>query len=104
MKLSAVYKSTKKADTYLYVKEKDKFEDVPKALLEHFGKPKFVMLIPISKRSHIANLPVNEFVHKVSEKGFYLQLPPKEEDLLSEHRKAMGLDAVEKYEPHQKLP
>jgi len=90
MKLCAVYKASKRADTYLYVQNKDDFSKVPDALLKAVGKPVFVMLIPIQKRAHIANLPTKEFVEKLESEGFYLQLPPKAENLLEAHRKELG--------------
>ncbi|MGQ8364034.1 YcgL domain-containing protein [Glaciecola sp. 1036] len=89
--LVAVYKSTKRKDTFLYVSQRDHFDDVPKPLLEMFGTPKFVILVDISNKNSVANLPTEEFVKEFKEKGFYLQMPPVEQDLLAEHRKALGL-------------
>lgn len=90
MKLCAVYKASKKADTYLYVGQKGDFTKVPAALMKAIGTPRFVMLIPISKRENIANLPTAAFVEKVDSDGFYLQLPPKIESLLEVHRLEQG--------------
>ncbi|MGB3727073.1 MAG: YcgL domain-containing protein [Glaciecola sp.] len=92
MKLSAVYKSPKKADTYLYLEKRDDFSKVPEALLTHFGTPKFVTLVPIGKHDKIANIETHTFIEKVRNDGFYLQLPPKEKSLLEIHRQDLGLD------------
>ena len=35
--LCVIYKSPKKAQTYLFIKQRDKFEDVPEALMAMFG-------------------------------------------------------------------
>ncbi len=91
MKLCAVYKSSKRADTYLYVPKKNDFEKVPKVLLEHFGKPLFLMSVPIHKRKSIANISTQDFISKLDKEGFYLQLPPKAENLLEEHLKEQEL-------------
>ncbi len=82
----AVYKSLKKADTYLYVAKKDDFSSVPKELMTTFGPPKFVLVANIKKRETFAGLSVGEFEKKFNERGFYLQLPPKVESLLEQHR------------------
>lgn len=91
MKLCAVYKSSRKADTYLYVPEKDDFSQVPSALLKAIGTPIFVMLIPVQKREQIAHIDKQTFIDKINHDGFYLQLPPKPESMLESHRQQMGL-------------
>jgi hypothetical protein len=91
MKLSAVYKSTKRADTYLYVEQRNDFSKVPDVLMKQFGEPIFVMLIPLQKRlaklnnSQIAGITSKRFIEKLESEGFYLQLPPKPENLLKGH-------------------
>ena len=84
----AVYKSSKKADTYLYIAKKDDFGSVPAALLESFGKPQFVLVANAKKRSSLAGIEISEFIEKFNQQGFYLQLPPKAENLLDKHRHA----------------
>lgn len=91
--LCAVYKSRKKADTYLYVNKRDDFSDVPKALLDTFGAPQFVMLVPLHKPRNIGNIGIEGLNAILKEKGFYLQLPPKEENMLTQHRLSQGLSA-----------
>lgn len=81
----AVYKSSKKADTYLYIEKRDDFSPVPKSLLETFGKAKFVMLVPLTKRD-LAIADKEKVMAEIRQKGFYLQLPPPEVDLLQEFK------------------
>lgn len=83
--LCAVYRSSKKADTYLYVPGKDQFDEVPDALLKSFGKPQFVMLLPLHKREKLAQIDSQQLKQALQEKGFYLQLPPPAESLLKQH-------------------
>ncbi|MFT7259966.1 MAG: hypothetical protein ACI9MS_001828 [Glaciecola sp.] len=90
--LCAVYKSRKKADTYLYINKRDDFSEVPKMLLETFGVPKFVMLVPLHKPRKIANISIEKLTENLKGKGYYLQIPPTEESLLSQHRRSQGLD------------
>ncbi|GAB5379763.1 MAG: YcgL domain-containing protein [Aliiglaciecola sp.] len=81
-----VYKSPKKLDTYLYVKGKGDFSPVPKALLDTFGVPKFVMTLPLTKREKLGVVDKQKLIDELELKGFYLQLPPPPEDLLKQHR------------------
>lgn len=82
----AVYKSLRKADTYLYIAKKDDFSGVPEALLTTFGAPKFVLVANTQNRSTFAGLDGADFEKKFNERGFYLQMPPKVESLLEQHR------------------
>ena len=93
--LCAVYKTAKKEGMYLYLPEKDNFEAVPESLLEQFGKPVLVMVLPLNKRDALGRVDKETLITALREKGFYLQLPPKQEDWLAEHRLAMGLSPRE---------
>lgn len=88
MKLSAVYRSPKKIDTYLYVAKRDDFSRVPSALMTQFGTPQFVMMVIASKRETIAGIKRDNFIQKIEKEGFYLQLPPKVKSLLAAHKLA----------------
>jgi uncharacterized protein YcgL (UPF0745 family) len=94
MKLSAVYRSSNRADTYLYVAKRDGFDSVPKVLLQHFGTPQFVTIVSLGKHTTIAGIDTQSFIKKLIAKGFYLQLPPKEKNWLNEHRESLGLSAT----------
>ncbi|MCE9684675.1 YcgL domain-containing protein [Shewanella sp. AS16] len=84
--LCAVYKSSRRADTYLFVGKRDHFEDVPQALLEMFGPPKLVMLLPLSKRDHLGIADIDRVRAELADKGYYLQLPPPQVNLLEEYK------------------
>jgi uncharacterized protein YcgL (UPF0745 family) len=71
-----VYKSLKKSDTYLFVKNKDSFEDVPQALRQLLGKLEYVMEIDLDKRDKLAYADPQEVSAHLQQSGFYLQLPP----------------------------
>lgn len=89
--LSAVYKSKKKADTYLFVEKRDDFSKVPEPLMATFGQPTFVMLINLDKREKLGVADLDKVRQELSEKGFYLQLPPKQKNLLDEFKKQNGV-------------
>ena len=91
--LCAVYKTRKKQGMYLYVEKKDDFSKVPEALMTQFGSPELVMVLPLDKRNTIAGVDKQTLKEKLLDPGFYLQMPPKEEDLLATHRTELGLSA-----------
>lgn len=83
--LCAVYKSTKKADTYLYVPGRDDFSRVPAPLMEMFGTPRFIMIMPIKKDRTLGQVDIQTLRDELTKNGFYLQLPPPQENLLKQH-------------------
>ncbi|PAJ76331.1 hypothetical protein CJF42_00060 [Pseudoalteromonas sp. NBT06-2] len=92
--LSAIYKSKRKADTYLFVEKRDDFSKVPEVLLDTFGKPVFVMLINISKRDSLAGADINKVKENLTEQGYYLQIPPPIENLLETFRNENGANSL----------
>ncbi|APE06414.1 MAG: hypothetical protein CL600_09395 [Alteromonas sp.] len=92
--LCAVYKTRKKQGMYLYVVKKGNFDDVPAPLLERFGHPELVTLLSLDKRDKVAGIDKKKLEEELTSNGFYLQMPPKEDDLLSSHREALGLSST----------
>ncbi|MBL4899206.1 MAG: YcgL domain-containing protein [Colwellia sp.] len=84
--LCAIYKSAKKAQTYLFVKTRDDFSSVPEALMTMFGTPILVTLINLATKEKLAFANLDKVKTSLNEQGYYLQLPPPPEDLLKEHK------------------
>lgn len=93
--LCVIYKSPKKAQTYLFIKQRDKFEDVPEALMAMFGTPTLVTIINLDNKDKLAMSDINKVRENLNDKGFYLQLPPPQEDLLKEHKAQMKKNSQE---------
>jgi len=89
--LCAVYKSSRKADTYLFVKKRDCFEDVPVALMDMFGVSQLVMVFPIAKRESLGMADIHKVRAAMEDKGYYLQIPPPQVNLLAEHKRSLGI-------------
>lgn len=87
--LCAVYKSPKKEQTYLFIKQRDNFSDVPDALMSMFGKPVMVTLINLATKDKLAYADIEKVKENLTDQGFYLQLPPPPENLLDEHKAQM---------------
>lgn len=80
--LCAIYRSTKREQTYIYIENKDDFSRVPKELVNNFGKPAFVMMLALDKRDRLAGADINRVKNALIDDGFYLQIPPLIETLL----------------------
>ena len=75
-RLIYAYKSTRKQGAYLYLPEKDHFDLLPQALLEHFGEPVWVMAIVTSKHQYLTGIAMEVIQKELSDKGYYLYIPP----------------------------
>lgn len=87
--LCAIYKSAKKAQMYLFIKTRDDFSSVPEALMTTFGTPTLVTLTNLATKEKLAFADLNKVKTSLNEQGFYLQLPPPQEDLLKQHKAQM---------------
>ncbi|WP_312344558.1 YcgL domain-containing protein [Leclercia sp.] len=85
-----IYRSTQRDQTYLYVEKKDDFSRVPEALMKSFGKPQMVMLMPLDGRKQLKNADLEKVKSALAQQGYYLQLPPPQENLLKQHLEALG--------------
>jgi uncharacterized protein YcgL (UPF0745 family) len=77
MTFCKVYRSDKKAETYLYLSDELDFDDLPAELQQSFGAPALVMHLNLSADRKLARVDVGKVLEKLAETGFYLQLPPK---------------------------
>lgn len=87
--LCTIYKSSKKAQTYLFVNKRDEFSDVPDALMTVFGKPTLVTVMNLAQKEKLALADITKVKESLLDKGYYLQLPPPQDNLLDQHRADM---------------
>lgn len=73
-----IYKGSRRAETYLYVPEKNNFARVPGELLDAMGTLTFVMELEIDEQRRLARVDVKKVLESVSQEGYFLQLPPIE--------------------------
>lgn len=72
----AIYKGKRKQETYLYVTGEDRFEDVPRALLDALGELQLVMTLELTPQRPLAREDVNTVIANLRQQGYHLQLPP----------------------------
>jgi uncharacterized protein YcgL (UPF0745 family) len=82
MKIISIFKSSKKDEMYLYVEKADKLKKVPDSLLGVFGTPIHVMDMPLKADRELARVDTAKLLEQLSEKGFYLQMPPPKDDYM----------------------
>ncbi len=70
----------------MFIKQRDKFEDVPKALMAMFGTPTLVTIVNLANKDKLGLADINKVKTNLIDPGYYLQLPPPEEDLLKTHK------------------
>lgn len=77
-----VYKSRRKRDTYVYLRERDGFSALPADLATALGELTFVMELELTPERKLARELAPVVIEHLAQRGFHLQLPPT--DPLSE--------------------
>lgn len=81
-----IYRSERKADTYLYVAKKDDFSDVPDELMKAFGAPEYSFQLELTSDRSLAKEDPKEVLKNLEEQGYHLQMA---DDLLIEQMLAL---------------
>jgi len=81
-----IYRSEHKADTYLYLLEKDDFSQVPIELMTVFGVPEFSFQFELTPQRSLAKEDSTVVYENLRQQGFHLQIA---DDLLIEQQLAL---------------
>ena len=76
--LSYIYRSEKKTDCYLYLKEPIPKFELPDPVKKVVGELHFVMELEIDDQTKLAQSDPKSVLAAMLEQGFYIQMPPKE--------------------------
>ena len=76
-----VYKSTRKADTFVYLAERDDFQRLPQTLREPLGELVFVLEVALTPVRKLARENTETVRHNLASQGFHIQFPPQNFDL-----------------------
>lgn len=71
-----VYKSQRKADTYVYLAARDDFGRLPESLRTQLGPLAFVLDVELSPERKLAREDAAAVRDNLAVRGFHLQLPP----------------------------
>jgi hypothetical protein len=71
-----VYKSVRKAETYVYLREREAFGLLPPALLARLEPLQFVLEVALVPGRRLAREDAEAVRRNLAASGFHLQLPP----------------------------
>ena len=71
-----IYKSSRQADAYLYVRKNTDLDRLPETLRNVFGVPEKVMEMELQPTTKLAQADAITVIQAIREQGYYLQLPP----------------------------
>lgn len=79
--IAFVYKSLRKDETYLYLRERDAFDALPEPLRVQLGTLEFVLEVDLSPPRRLARADAVAVRAGLAGDGYFLQLPPRHPDL-----------------------
>ena len=71
-----VYKSSKRADTYVYLAARDDFGRLPEPLRNQLGPLHFVLEVALTPERKLARENPRQVLENLAARGFHLQFPP----------------------------
>ena len=77
-----VYKSLRKPDTYLYLRERDAFALLPESVRAPLGELAFVMELALTPERKLARADAELVRNNLATRGFHLQFPETQLDPL----------------------
>ncbi|MGY0505696.1 YcgL domain-containing protein [Luteimonas sp. e5] len=78
--LAHVYKSLKRADTYVFLAEREGFSRLPEPLRTQLGPLEFVLEVKLGPERRLARENAVEVMENLAVRGFHLQFPPSTAD------------------------
>ncbi len=76
----SVYKSSKKAEMYVYLEKKKGVASIPEDLLTFFGTPIHVFDMLLTEDKKLARVDTEKVLSDIADKGYFLQMPPVEDN------------------------
>jgi uncharacterized protein YcgL (UPF0745 family) len=82
--LAYVYKSLKKADTYVYLAGRDDLARLPEPLRAQLGELRFVLEVALTPERRLAQEDPAVVRANLAARGFHIQFPPTVQDPMSD--------------------
>ena len=79
-----VYKSLKKADTYVFLAARDDFARLPEPLRTQVGALQFVLEVALDAQRKLAQADPVVVMENLAVRGFHIQFPPSMPDPMSD--------------------
>ena len=74
--ICTVYRSSREAELYIYVRREEALERVPVDLLAKMGNLSEVLTMKLTPERKLARVKAVDVLAAIADKGFSLQLPP----------------------------
>lgn len=74
--ICTVYRSSREAELYIYVRREEALTRVPPDLLAKLGNMSEVLTLKLTPERKLARVKTVDVLAAIAAKGFYLQLPP----------------------------
>ncbi|MFT7337847.1 MAG: hypothetical protein ACI92B_001174 [Marinobacter maritimus] len=87
----SVFRSSKKSDTYLYVRRGQKWDELPESLRTIFGKPVHSMDLVMTLQRTLARTTGEQVLNAIADKDFFLQMPEERDSHVVDFRTKPGL-------------
>lgn len=87
----SVFRSSKKSDTYIFVRRGQKWEDLPESLKAIFGNPIHSMDLVMTPERKLARTTGEQVLKAIAEKDFLLQMPQEQDAYVIDFRTKPGL-------------
>lgn len=75
-----VYRSSRKPNSYLYLPEKDNFDQLSEEFFKLFGEPEFSFSFDLTADRKMAQAEAPEVLKSLADKGYYLQISNDDKD------------------------
>lgn len=82
----SVFRSSKKPDTYVYVRRGQAWKELPESLQGTFGKPVHAMDLIMTAERKLARTSGKQVLDAIEDKGFLLQMPEEQSGYVVDFR------------------
>lgn len=83
----SVFRSSKKADTYLYVGRGQVWDELPESLRGIFGAPVHAMDLILTPERKLARTSGRQVLDAIADKDFFLQMPEEQDSYVVDFRR-----------------
>ncbi|MDY6815135.1 MAG: YcgL domain-containing protein [Pseudomonadota bacterium] len=85
----SVFRSSRKEDTYVFVRRGQTWDELPEGLRGIFGAPIHSMDLLLTPDRKLARATGKQVLEAIGEKDFYLQMPEEQEGYVVEFRRTL---------------